>query len=77
MFPGDTLGGVVTTDKSMMVSTISFSASPVPPGSLSPQCDNHGQCSCKPGMTGEKCDRCELEFTFLSGAGSRGDGQLP
>ncbi|XP_025061969.1 laminin subunit gamma-2 isoform X2 [Alligator sinensis] len=48
-----------------------------PRGSLSPQCDNHGQCSCKPGMTGEKCDRCELEFTSLSGAGSRGDGQLP
>lgn len=27
-------------------------------GSLSKQCDPAGKCRCKPGVTGDKCDRC-------------------
>uniref|UniRef100_A0A8C0ZIG6 Laminin subunit gamma 2 n=1 Tax=Cyanistes caeruleus TaxID=156563 RepID=A0A8C0ZIG6_CYACU len=39
-------------------------------GSLSPQCDSDGRCSCKPGVMGDKCDRCQLGFESLSEAGS-------
>ncbi|KFU87396.1 Laminin subunit gamma-1, partial [Chaetura pelagica] len=42
-----------------------------PVGSLSTQCDSHGQCSCKPGVMGEKCDRCQPGFHSLSEAGCR------
>ncbi|KFR14673.1 Laminin subunit gamma-1, partial [Opisthocomus hoazin] len=45
------------------------SCSPV--GSLSTQCDSYGQCSCKPGVMGEKCDRCQPGFHSLSEAGCR------
>lgn len=31
-------------------------------GSLSLQCNNEGKCSCKPGVTGDKCDRCDYNF---------------
>ncbi|KAM4642244.1 laminin subunit gamma-1 [Discoglossus pictus] len=40
-------------------------------GSLSTQCDNFGRCSCKPGVTGEKCDRCQPGFHSLTEAGCR------
>ncbi|MBN3312116.1 LAMC2 protein, partial [Atractosteus spatula] len=30
-----------------------------PLGSVSSQCDSNGRCSCKPGILGEKCDRCQ------------------
>ncbi|CAI9596610.1 unnamed protein product [Staurois parvus] len=42
-----------------------------PVGSLSTQCDNHGRCSCKPGVMGEKCDRCQPGFHSLTEAGCR------
>ncbi|NXD24175.1 LAMC2 protein, partial [Spelaeornis formosus] len=44
-------------------------------GSLSPQCDSDGRCSCKPGVTGDKCDHCQLGFESLSEAGCRRSGQ--
>uniref|UniRef100_A0A8D3CQ27 Laminin, gamma 1 n=1 Tax=Scophthalmus maximus TaxID=52904 RepID=A0A8D3CQ27_SCOMX len=40
-------------------------------GSDSPQCDNRGMCACKPGVTGEKCDRCHPGFHSLTEAGCR------
>ncbi|NXM81006.1 LAMC2 protein, partial [Oenanthe oenanthe] len=40
-----------------------------PWGSLSPQCGSDGRCSCKPGVVGDKCDRCHLGFESLSEAG--------
>ncbi|NWI93781.1 LAMC2 protein, partial [Pitta sordida] len=46
-----------------------------PWGSLGPQCDSDGQCSCKPGAMGKKCDRCQLGFEPLSEAGCRSSGQ--
>ncbi|NWX38192.1 LAMC1 protein, partial [Notiomystis cincta] len=42
-----------------------------PVGSLSTQCDSFGQCSCKPGVMGDKCDRCQPGFHSLSEAGCR------
>ncbi|NXN86124.1 LAMC2 protein, partial [Bombycilla garrulus] len=44
-------------------------------GSLSPQCDSDGQCSCKPGVMGDKCDQCQPGFESLSEAGCRRSGQ--
>ncbi|XP_051480915.1 laminin subunit gamma-2 [Apus apus] len=46
-----------------------------PQGSLSPQCDSNGQCSCKPGVMGEKCDQCQPGFESLSEAGCQRSGQ--
>lgn len=43
----------------------------VPLGSESPQCDNRGVCACKPGVTGEKCDRCQPGYHSLTEAGCR------
>uniref|UniRef100_A0AAY5E8Z7 Uncharacterized protein n=1 Tax=Electrophorus electricus TaxID=8005 RepID=A0AAY5E8Z7_ELEEL len=40
-------------------------------GSLSTQCDNTGRCSCKPGVTGDKCDRCQPGYHSLTEAGCR------
>ncbi|XP_024124421.1 laminin subunit gamma-1 [Oryzias melastigma] len=45
------------------------SCSPI--GSLSPQCDRGGVCACKPGVTGEKCDRCLPGYHSLTEAGCR------
>ncbi|KAM6918887.1 laminin subunit gamma-1 [Xenentodon cancila] len=45
------------------------SCSPV--GSESPQCDSRGVCACKPGVTGEKCDRCQPGYHSLTEAGCR------
>uniref|UniRef100_A0A673BD85 Laminin subunit gamma-1 n=1 Tax=Sphaeramia orbicularis TaxID=375764 RepID=A0A673BD85_9TELE len=40
-------------------------------GSESPQCDDRGVCACKPGVTGEKCDRCQPGYHSLTEAGCR------
>ncbi|XP_038859912.1 laminin subunit gamma-1-like isoform X1 [Salvelinus namaycush] len=42
-----------------------------PVGSLATQCDNTGRCSCKPGVMGDKCDRCQPGFHTLTEAGCR------
>uniref|UniRef100_A0A8C3QAD3 Uncharacterized protein n=1 Tax=Geospiza parvula TaxID=87175 RepID=A0A8C3QAD3_GEOPR len=42
-----------------------------PWGSLGPQCDSDGRCSCKPGVMGDKCDQCQPGFESLSEAGCR------
>ncbi|CAB1317552.1 unnamed protein product [Coregonus sp. 'balchen'] len=39
--------------------------------SLATQCDNTGRCSCKPGVMGDKCDRCQPGFHTLTEAGCR------
>uniref|UniRef100_A0AAY4ABN0 Laminin subunit gamma 1 n=1 Tax=Denticeps clupeoides TaxID=299321 RepID=A0AAY4ABN0_9TELE len=46
-----------------------FACSCNPVGSLSPQCDDRGRCSCKPGVMGDKCDRCKPGFHSLTEAG--------
>ncbi|XP_075996096.1 laminin subunit gamma-1 [Genypterus blacodes] len=48
---------------------LSCSCNPV--GSVSPQCDSRGVCACKPGVTGEKCDRCQPGHHSLTEAGCR------
>lgn len=45
------------------------------PGSLSPQCNSDGRCSCKPGVMGGKCDRCQPGFHSFSEAGCQRHGQ--
>ncbi|NXI51249.1 LAMC2 protein, partial [Chloroceryle aenea] len=45
-----------------------------PQGSLSPQCDSDGQCSCKAGVMGKKCDQCQPGFESLSEAGCQRRG---
>ncbi|KAJ8665186.1 hypothetical protein QAD02_006848 [Eretmocerus hayati] len=38
-------------------------------GSRSLQCNTEGKCQCKPGVTGDKCDRCAPNFYEFSGLG--------
>ncbi|KAG8436811.1 hypothetical protein GDO86_007773 [Hymenochirus boettgeri] len=45
-----------------------------PLGSMNGQCNNFGQCHCKSGVTGDKCDQCQPGFHSLSGTGCRRDG---
>lgn len=40
-------------------------------GSRSLQCNREGKCSCKPGVTGDKCDRCEENFYDFGPQGCR------
>uniref|UniRef100_A0A8C3HRA0 Laminin subunit gamma 2 n=1 Tax=Chrysemys picta bellii TaxID=8478 RepID=A0A8C3HRA0_CHRPI len=47
-----------------------------PRGSLGLQCDNYGRCSCKPGVMGDKCDRCQPGFHSFSETGCRAGGQV-
>lgn len=42
-----------------------------PTGSETEQCDMSGRCRCKPGVTGEKCDRCMPNFFEFGPAGCR------
>ncbi|BFZ20658.1 hypothetical protein BsWGS_23697 [Bradybaena similaris] len=40
-------------------------------GSISLQCDGSGQCPCKPGVTGQRCDRCLPNYFDFSDVGCR------
>ena len=40
-------------------------------GSENQQCDSRGQCTCKPGVTGLKCDRCEANYYDFGTYGCR------
>ena len=40
-------------------------------GSEDLQCDDQGQCQCKPGVTGQRCDRCEDNYYDFSISGCR------
>ena len=42
-----------------------------PVGSLLLQCDSKGQCVCKPGVTGIKCDKCQAGYFGFSQTGCR------
>lgn len=43
-----------------------------PIGSISGDCDiNSGQCECQPGVTGQHCDRCEVNFFGFSSSGCK------
>jgi hypothetical protein len=40
-------------------------------GSETLQCDAAGRCQCKPGVAGDKCDRCENNYYDFGEAGCR------
>ncbi|XP_011419247.3 laminin subunit gamma-1 [Magallana gigas] len=48
-----------------------------PTGSENLQCDAGGRCQCKPGVAGDKCDRCENNYFDFGQAGCRPCGCNP
>ncbi|XP_045445693.1 agrin-like [Melitaea cinxia] len=46
-------------------------------GSVSEQCDETGQCRCRPGVGGHKCDRCEPGYWGLPRIGTGHTGCIP
>ncbi|XP_063822042.1 agrin-like isoform X2 [Ostrinia nubilalis] len=46
-------------------------------GSVSDRCDDDGQCSCRPGVGGLKCDRCEPGYWGLPRIGTGHTGCIP
>ncbi|XP_061708931.1 agrin-like isoform X5 [Cydia pomonella] len=46
-------------------------------GSVSDRCDESGQCACRPGVGGQKCDRCEPGYWGLPRIGSGHTGCIP
>ena len=40
-------------------------------GSRSLQCTSDGKCQCKPGVTGEKCDSCALNYFQFTNQGCK------
>ncbi|CAH2050484.1 unnamed protein product, partial [Iphiclides podalirius] len=46
-------------------------------GSVSDRCDDSGQCVCRPGVGGLKCDRCEPGYWGLPRIGSGHTGCIP
>ncbi|XP_026758909.2 agrin-like [Galleria mellonella] len=46
-------------------------------GSVSEQCDESGQCTCRPGVGGLKCDRCEPGYWGLPRIGTGHTGCIP
>ncbi|KAL0901465.1 hypothetical protein ABMA27_006716 [Loxostege sticticalis] len=46
-------------------------------GSVSDRCDEDGQCSCRPGVGGLKCDRCEPGYWGLPRIGTGHTGCIP
>ena len=40
-------------------------------GSTNLQCNREGKCFCKPGVTGEKCDRCDNNFYDFGPSGCK------
>lgn len=43
-------------------------------GSRSLQCNREGRCQCKPGVTGDKCDRCEANYYDFGAQGCKSCG---
>ena len=45
-------------------------------GSFSTSCDEDGQCDCKMGVAGKKCDRCEVGYWGYSNTGCSGESYI-